>query len=79
MSKTYTFMLTVRVDSAEALQRAAFRNYTVDNGNTEMAFADAETFFGPENDPNIPSCLTQLLDPGSIPGCSIDCSDATEH
>jgi hypothetical protein len=34
---------------------------------------------GTRNEPDVRGCLTMLLDPGSLPGCSINDSDVEVH
>ena len=66
-ARTYCFTIFLQVDDEEALhaaakERAAADGYEVDAMNIDAATGDKAS---PE------TCLVTLLDPGSLPGCSI--------
>ena len=73
---TYTFSVNLHVHDPADLYRAALANFITDNGHSEETYAAAEDMFGTESEPNIGNCLIQMLDPGSLAGCSIDSSYA---
>lgn len=65
---SYAFGLDLRVDDPQQLYDAALER-AIDDGLDEE---DARTLLGSRDDPRIVDCLTMLLDPGRLPGCSID-------
>lgn len=55
------------VDDPQALLKVA-RERAAEEGLTEE---EAEELLLEDGEPNVSGCLTMLLDPGSLPGCSL--------
>lgn len=73
MTMDITFTVALRVDDVQALHAAAFNHGTRVDG-----LDDDETLelIGPKAEPDAQACLVMLLDPGSLPGCTIESSVA---
>lgn len=65
------FTLDANVFDPRQLHRAAAESYRRDNFPGQVTADDVRDLFGPEDDPRLSACILQLLDPGSLPGCSI--------
>ena len=63
----WDFTMALRVHDAETLRRAALKH--------EDAAPD-DTFLDDEGNVDIQACLIMLLDPGTVPGCSVHESTA---
>lgn len=64
--------LRVRVED-EAAHFVAARQHLLGQGGDE---ADMETILGTGRAPRVDRCLVELLDQWTIPGCSVEDSDA---
>ena len=60
----YSFTLHLTVDDEFALLHAA-------RAHPDAAGMATEEFYDDDGDIDIPTCLGMLLDPGTLPGCSI--------
>lgn len=67
-SASYLFSLTLRVDDEAALFRAALERYALENKTMD----NTEALLGTVDAPNVDGCLAMLLDPCTLPGCSLD-------
>ena len=68
MRADYLFHLDLGVHCPETLYQAALRQAVDVDGLDE---ADAKAALCPDGVLDIHACLIELLDPGSLPGCSI--------
>lgn len=64
----YTFRLDLQVDDPQQLYDAALDRALVDGLDAE----EAREILGSRDEPKVEDCLTMLLDPGRVGGCSID-------
>lgn len=69
-ARDWRFIVDLRVDDAAQLREAALLH--PDRG------AD-ETLLNEDGSVDINACLVMLLDPGSLPGCTVYQSDATDN
>lgn len=72
MSCLYKFELWVEVDDADELRRAAIERWHEENPSIEDPY---EGGFDPDDEAH---CIVMLLDPSTMPGCTIE-SSSCEH
>lgn len=72
MPDGFEFFLRVRVENEAALFEAARQHLLGQGGDA----ADVETILGTGRAPRVNRCLVELLDRGTIPGCSVEDSGA---
>lgn len=65
---SYSFSMDLQVDDPQQLYDAAMER-AIEDGLDEDG---ARTLLGSREEPQIEDCLTMLLDPGRLRGCSID-------
>jgi hypothetical protein len=63
-----TFHIDLDIDDPETLYQAALERLLQENVDED----DAKRTLRPEGVINDSACLVMLLDPGSLPGCSIN-------
>lgn len=68
MADTFTFSLHVEIDDEDALYTAAMHHAVSVDG---LSRQEAEELLCPAGERDMSACLSMILDPGYIQGCSI--------